>query len=78
MPVDDVQRLKLSAHPLTLIALLSQRKRGKLSPVAFSKRMQFEQSKDISIFYAGYAIRFRSYGIVYEHKQPERSYIRHF
>lgn len=55
----EVQGLKPSAHPLILIAFLSRRKRGKLSPVEFSKRMQFEQSKGISILYAGYAIAFQ-------------------
>jgi 2-polyprenyl-6-hydroxyphenyl methylase / 3-demethylubiquinone-9 3-methyltransferase len=51
-----VQGLKPSAHPLILIALLRQRKRGKLSLVELSKRMQFQQSKDTSILYAGYAV----------------------
>lgn len=55
----EVQGLKPSAHPLILIALLARRKRGALSSVAFSKRMQFEQSKDISILYAGYVIPFQ-------------------
>lgn len=51
-----VQGLKPGPHPLILIALLSQRKRGKLSHAEFGKRVQFQQSKDISILYAGYAI----------------------
>ena len=52
----EVQGLKPGAHPLILIALLSQRKRGKLSHAEFGKRVQFRQSKDASILYAGYAV----------------------
>jgi 2-polyprenyl-6-hydroxyphenyl methylase / 3-demethylubiquinone-9 3-methyltransferase len=55
----DVQGLKPSAHPLILIALLTGRKRGKFSHAEFSKRLQFQQSKDVSILYAGYAIPFQ-------------------
>ncbi|MBV9710233.1 MAG: 3-demethylubiquinone-9 3-O-methyltransferase [Ktedonobacteraceae bacterium] len=52
----DVQGLKPSAHPLILLALLSQRKRGKLSQAEFGRRVQFQLSRDTSILYAGYAI----------------------
>lgn len=52
----EVQGLKPGAHPLILIALLRQHKRGKLPLVEFSKRLQFQQSKDTSILYAGYAV----------------------
>jgi 2-polyprenyl-6-hydroxyphenyl methylase/3-demethylubiquinone-9 3-methyltransferase len=51
-----VRGLKPSPHPLILLALLRQRKRGNLSHAAFGQRVQFQQSKDTSILYAGYAV----------------------
>src|SRR3989442_5250954 len=52
----EVQGLKPGAHPLILIPLLSQHNRGKLSHAEFGKRVQFRQSKDASVPYAGYAV----------------------
>lgn len=54
----EVQGLKPVANPVALISLLRKRKQGKLSFFEFSKRVQFQQSKDTSILYVGYAVPF--------------------
>ncbi len=56
LELKEVQGLKPGTHPISLIGLLRQRKQGKMSLMEFSKRVQFQQSKDTSILYAGYAV----------------------
>lgn len=55
----DVRGLKPGLHPTILIVLLTGRKRGKLSHAELSRWVQFQQSENISFFYAGYAIPFQ-------------------
>src|SRR5215469_14800899 len=48
--------LKPAASPLAIIDSLRRHKRGELSFAELSSRLHFQQSKDTSVLYAGYAI----------------------
>jgi 2-polyprenyl-6-hydroxyphenyl methylase/3-demethylubiquinone-9 3-methyltransferase len=53
----DLTGLKPSANPVRAIRILRARKRGEISYLEAMRRLGLRESRDISVLYAGYAIR---------------------
>ena len=53
----DITGLKPAANPIAMTILMRKRKRGEISLYEMGSRMSFQQSKDTSILYMGYAIK---------------------
>ena len=53
----ELTGLKPANNPLAMTILMRQRKRGKISLYDMGSRMRFQQSRDTSILYMGYAIK---------------------
>ena len=55
----EITGLAPAANPIAMTILMRRRKRGKISLYEMGSRMRFQQSKDTSILYMGYAIKAR-------------------
>ena len=53
----EITGLKPAANPIAMTILMRKRKRGVISLYEMGSRMSFQQSKDTSILYMGYAIK---------------------
>jgi 2-polyprenyl-6-hydroxyphenyl methylase / 3-demethylubiquinone-9 3-methyltransferase len=53
----DITGLKPAANPITMTILMRKRKKGDISLYEMGSRMTFQQSKDTSVLYMGYAIK---------------------
>ena len=53
----EITGLKPAANPIAMTILMRKRKRGEISLYEMGSRMSFQQSKDTSILYMGYAIK---------------------
>ena len=53
----EITGLKPAANPITMTILMRKRKRGEISLYEMGSRMTFQQSKDTSVLYMGYAIK---------------------
>lgn len=53
----EITGLKPGTNPITMTILMRKRKRGEISLYEMGSRMSFQQSKDTSILYMGYAIK---------------------
>jgi hypothetical protein len=53
----ELTGLKPANNPLAMTILMRQRKRGKISLYEMGSRMRFQQSRNTSILYMGYAIK---------------------
>jgi 2-polyprenyl-6-hydroxyphenyl methylase/3-demethylubiquinone-9 3-methyltransferase len=52
-----IQGIAPGINPVAMIHLLRQRARGEMNYAEFGRRIQLRESRDRSIFYAGYAVR---------------------
>jgi 2-polyprenyl-6-hydroxyphenyl methylase / 3-demethylubiquinone-9 3-methyltransferase len=53
----EITGLKPGTNPIAMTILMRKRKRGEISLYEMGSRMSFQQSKDTSILYMGYAIK---------------------
>ena len=53
----EITGLKPAANPIAMTILMRKRKRGEISLYEMGSRMTFQQSKDTSVLYMGYAIK---------------------
>ncbi|HEX3641091.1 MAG TPA: bifunctional 2-polyprenyl-6-hydroxyphenol methylase/3-demethylubiquinol 3-O-methyltransferase UbiG, partial [Ktedonobacteraceae bacterium] len=53
----EVKGMSPGAHPLLVISLFLRHKRGKITLTEMGKRMNFQESNDLSTSYMGYALK---------------------
>jgi 2-polyprenyl-6-hydroxyphenyl methylase / 3-demethylubiquinone-9 3-methyltransferase len=53
----EVKGMSPRAHPLLSLSLFLQRKRGKITLPEMGERLHFQESKDLSASYMGYALK---------------------
>ncbi len=56
----EVKGMSPRAHPLIVISLFLKHKRGKITLTEMGKRMNFQESSDLSTSYMGYALKQRT------------------